>query len=86
MSSEDDNDKVSDLARIARKALADLTPSERELLQTRFGLRLDANSALEELGQQFVITRERIREIERRARAKLKKPPEDPDDDPDLST
>lgn len=84
MSGEDDDCKPSDLERIARKAVADLTPSERELLQRRFGLRMDSKPALEEIGQQLVIIRERIRQIEKKARAKLKLPPEDPDDDPDL--
>jgi RNA polymerase sigma factor (sigma-70 family) len=82
MSGENDEGKPSDLARIARKAIADLTPSERELLQRRFGLRMDSMPALEELGQQFMIVRERIRAIERKARAKLRKSPEDPNDDP----
>jgi RNA polymerase primary sigma factor len=84
LSGEDDDCKPSDLARIARKAVADLTQRERKLLQTRFELLMDAKPALEEIGQQFVIIRERIRQIEKKARAKLKLPPEDPDDDPDL--
>jgi len=82
MSGEDDNDKLSDTARIVRKFLADLTPSERDLLQKRFGLRTGKDLTIEEIGHQFIVTRERIREFEQKARAKLLRPPEDPDDDP----
>jgi len=43
---------------------------------------MDSMPALEELGQQFMIVRERIRAIERKARTKLRKSPEEPNDDP----
>ena len=83
MSGEEDNDKLSDTARIVRKFLADLTPSERDLLQKRFGLRTGKDLTIEEIGQQFIVTRERIQEFERKARAKRRIPLENPEDDPD---
>jgi RNA polymerase primary sigma factor len=51
-----------------------LSPREREVLSMRFGLEDDRDMTLEEIGQHFGVTRERIRQIEARALAKLRHP------------
>lgn len=55
-----------------REILADLTPREQEILQMRFGLEDGITHTLEEVGKKFGVTRERIRQIEAKALAKIK--------------
>ena len=54
------------------KALSTLTPREEEVLKRRFGIRKKKEETLEEIGQEFKLTRERIRQIERKALQKLR--------------
>ena len=54
--------------------LSSLTPREERVLRMRFGIGMNADHALEEVGQQFSVTRERIRQIEAKALRKLKHP------------
>ncbi|HRE26484.1 MAG TPA: sigma-70 family RNA polymerase sigma factor, partial [Anaerolineales bacterium] len=57
-----------------RSALAVLTDREREVLEMRFGLKDGQDHTLEEVGQYFHVTRERIRQIEAKALRKLRHP------------
>jgi RNA polymerase primary sigma factor len=54
--------------------LASLTPREERIVRMRFGLGMNTDHTLEEVGQQFLVTRERIRQIEAKAIRKLKHP------------
>ena len=54
--------------------LASLTPREERVLRLRFGIGTSGDRTLEEVGQQFSVTRERIRQIEAKALRKLKHP------------
>jgi RNA polymerase primary sigma factor len=54
--------------------LASLTPREERILRMRFGLGTNNDHTLEEVGQKFSVTRERIRQIEAKALRKLKHP------------
>jgi RNA polymerase primary sigma factor len=54
--------------------LASLTPREERIVRMRFGLGMNSDHTLEEVGQQFSVTRERIRQIEAKAIRKLKHP------------
>ena len=54
--------------------LASLTPREERVLRMRFGIGMNTDHTLEEVGQQFSVTRERIRQIEAKALRKLKHP------------
>jgi len=54
--------------------LASLTPREERVLRMRIGIGMNTDHALEEVGQQFSVTRERIRQIEAKALRKLKHP------------
>jgi RNA polymerase primary sigma factor len=63
-----------DLAGQTRKVLATLTPREEKILRLRFGIDEKADHTLEEVGQSFVLTRERIRQIEAHALRKLRHP------------
>lgn len=56
------------------RVLASLTPREERVLRMRFGIGMDSDHTLEEVGQQFSVTRERIRQIEAKALRKLKHP------------
>ncbi|MBF9056808.1 RNA polymerase sigma factor RpoD [Rhodobacterales bacterium HKCCA1065] len=56
------------------RVLASLTPREERVLRMRFGIGLNTDHTLEEVGQQFSVTRERIRQIEAKALRKLKHP------------
>ena len=56
------------------KVLATLTPREERVLRMRFGIVMNTDHTLEEVGQQFSVTRERIRQIEAKALRKLKHP------------
>jgi len=57
-----------------RQALAALTPREEQVLRLRFGLGEPTDYTLEEVGQRFAVTRERIRQIEAKALRKLRRP------------
>ena len=57
-----------------RKVLATLTPREEKVLRMRFGIGEESHHTLEEVGQDFNVTRERIRQIEAKALRKLRHP------------
>ena len=63
---------LSELKTEITKILAELTPREERVLRKRFGIGLDADYTLEEIGKEFSVTRNRIREIEAKALRKLK--------------
>ncbi len=63
-----------DLAEQTRKVLATLTPREEKVLRMRFGIGEKSDHTLEEVGQDFEVTRERIRQIEAKALRKLQHP------------
>src|SRR5476651_1244305 len=62
------------LAEQTRRVLATLTPREEKVLRMRFGIGEDSSHTLEEVGQDFNVTRERIRQIEAKALRKLRHP------------
>ena len=62
------------LQRIVGEALADLTPREQRILRMRFGIGGTTDRTLEEIGKEFGVTRERIRQIEAKALEKLRDP------------
>ncbi len=62
------------LRRTTREALAGLTPREAKVLRMRFGIDMNTDHTLEEVGKQFDVTRERIRQIEAKALRKLRHP------------
>jgi RNA polymerase sigma factor (sigma-70 family) len=62
------------LAEQTRRVLATLTPRETTVLRMRFGIGEKSDHTLEEVGQDFVVTRERIRAIEAKALKKLRRP------------
>jgi RNA polymerase primary sigma factor len=64
----------SDLRETTTRVLASLSPREERVLRMRFGIGINADHTLEEVGQQFSVSRERIRQIEARALRKLKHP------------
>lgn len=64
----------SNLKAATKKILSTLTPREEKVLRMRFGIGLQSDHTLEEVGQQFAVTRERIRQIEAKALRKLKHP------------
>jgi RNA polymerase primary sigma factor len=64
----------SNLAENTRKVLSTLSPREEQVLKMRFGIGERANHTLEEVGQDFEVTRERIRQIEAKALRKLRHP------------
>ena len=64
----------SNLRETTTRVLASLTPREERIVRMRFGLGTNNDHTLEEVGQQFALTRERIRQIEARALRKLKHP------------
>ena len=68
-----DDDKLKDLKKSARDVLANMTPREAKVLRERFGIELSDNLSLEEIGQQFEVTRERITVIQEKALRKLRK-------------
>jgi RNA polymerase primary sigma factor len=63
-----------DMDRQARDLLATLTPREAKILRLRFGIGENDSHTLEEVGKQFALTRERIRQIEAKALQKLRRP------------
>ena len=68
--SDDENEK--DLAKNIKELLASLTPREAKVLRERFGVDFKDDSDLKEIGNQFDITREKIRKVERKALTKLR--------------
>ena len=64
----------SNLRDITSRVLASLTPREERIVRMRFGIGVNSDHTLEQVGQQFSVTRERIRQIEAKALRKLKHP------------
>jgi len=64
----------ANLRETTTRVLASLTPREERVLRMRFGIGMNTDHTLEEVGQQFSVTRERIRQIEAKALRKLKPP------------
>lgn len=64
----------SNLRDVTTRILSTLTPREERVLRMRFGIGMNTDHTLEEVGQQFSVTRERIRQIEAKALRKLKHP------------
>ena len=65
---------LSELKTKITKILAELTPREERVLRKRLGIGLDTDYTLEEIGQEFSVTKDRIRQIEAKALRKLKHP------------
>jgi RNA polymerase primary sigma factor len=61
-------------ASLAREVLDSLTPREAKVLRMRYGVEMSNDHTLEEVGKQFDVTRERIRQIEAKAMRKLREP------------
>lgn len=70
----------ANLRKVTKRALDSLTPREERVLRMRFGIGKGVDPAIEDVGKQFEITRERIRRIEAKAMRKLGKGPP-PDDE-----
>jgi RNA polymerase primary sigma factor len=70
----DDALVATDLTEQVRKVLTTLTPREEKILRMRFGIGDDSQRTLEEVGNDFSLTRERIRQIEAKALRKLRHP------------
>ena len=68
----------ANLRETTTRVLASLTPREERVLRMRFGIGMNTDHTLEEVGQQFSVTRERIRQIEAKALRKLKHPSRSP--------
>jgi RNA polymerase primary sigma factor len=64
----------ADLARQMRGVLASLSPREEKIMRLRFGVGEGGEHTLEQVGQRFAVTRERIRQIEAKALRKLRHP------------
>jgi len=64
----------SNLRETTTRTLASLTPREERIIRMRFGIGMNTDHTLEEVGQQFSVTRERIRQIEAKALRKLRHP------------
>src|SRR5262249_31193013 len=64
----------SNLRETTTRVLASLTPREERVLRMRFGIGMNTDHTLEEVGQQFSVTRERIRQIQAQALRKVKHP------------
>jgi len=65
---------LSNLKEVMTEILSSLTPREERVLRMRFGIGMYTDHTLEEVGQQFSVTRERIRQIEAKALRKLRRP------------
>ncbi len=65
---------LTNLRETTTRVLASLTAREERVLRMRFGIGMNTDHTLEEVGQQFSVTRERIRQIEAKALRKLKHP------------
>jgi len=74
MSSPSEEVVIHSLAETTNKVLATLTPREERVLRMRFGIGEQSDHTLEEVGQDFEVTRERIRQIEAKALRKLRHP------------
>src|SRR4030088_1503958 len=74
VSSPIDSATTDSLRETTHSVLAQLTPREAKVLRMRFGIDMNTDHTLEEVGQQFSVTRERIRQIEAKALRKLKHP------------
>ena len=70
----DDPAQVVDVALATRDVLGGLTAREAKVLRMRFGIDMNTDHTLEEVGKQFDVTRERIRQIEAKALRKLRHP------------
>jgi RNA polymerase primary sigma factor len=64
----------SNLREVTSRVLASLTPREERVVRMRFGIGISSDHTLEQVGKQFSVTRERIRQIEAKALRKLKHP------------
>ena len=64
----------SSLREVTKDVLESLTPREAKVLRMRFGIDMNTDHTLEEVGKQFDVTRERIRQIEAKALRKLRLP------------
>jgi RNA polymerase primary sigma factor len=62
------------LKEVTHSVLAGLTPREEKILRMRFGIDMNTDHTLDEVGKQFNVTRERIRQIEAKALRKLRHP------------
>ncbi len=69
-----DNTTKENLSESTRDVLASLTPRESKVIRMRFGIDMNTDHTLEEVGKQFDVTRERIRQIEAKALRKLRHP------------
>jgi RNA polymerase primary sigma factor len=69
-----DSATTEGLREATRSVLAGLTPREAKVLRMRFGIEMNTDHTLEEVGKQFDVTRERIRQIEAKALRKLRQP------------
>lgn len=69
-----DRQIAAELSRSVSRVLASITPREERVLRMRFGIGIRSDHTLEEVGRQFGVTRERIRQIEAKALRKLKHP------------
>ena len=65
---------IAELKKVVTEVLSKLSPREERILRKRFGIGLAKDYTLEEVGQEFCITRDRIRQIEAKALRKLKHP------------
>ncbi len=72
--SPNDSLMTQDLTTQVERALATLSPKEKEILRLRFGIGEEGEHTLEEVGRRFAVTRERIRQIEAKALRKLRHP------------
>ncbi|MBL8513415.1 MAG: RNA polymerase sigma factor RpoD [Betaproteobacteria bacterium] len=70
----DDNAQYTSLRDVTKDVLDSLTPREAKVLRMRFGIEMNTDHTLEEVGKQFDVTRERIRQIEAKALRKLRHP------------
>jgi RNA polymerase primary sigma factor len=66
--------QYSSLSDVTKDVLDSLTPREAKVLRMRFGIEMSTDHTLEEVGKQFDVTRERIRQIEAKALRKLRHP------------
>ena len=65
---------LQEMRELSARVLASLTPREERIIRMRFGMGIESDHTLEEIGQQFGVTRERIRQIEAKALRRLKHP------------
>jgi RNA polymerase primary sigma factor len=66
--------QYNSLSGVTKEVLDSLTPREAKVLRMRFGIEMSTDHTLEEVGKQFDVTRERIRQIEAKALRKLRHP------------